>query len=65
MLRQDAAGCPERDWNIEKVMCAPSKNTREKRNGEQIHANFVVECGFASKMYWHFNKNNLSMEFYH
>lgn len=65
MLHQDAAGCWERDWNTEKVVHAPSKNTREKINSEQIYASFVVELGFASKMYWQFNKNNLSMEFYH
>lgn len=49
MLCQDAAGCWE-DWNVEEVMGAPSKNIREKINGEQIDANFVVEFGFASKM---------------
>lgn len=64
MFHQDAAGC-RKDWNTEKVMHAPSKNTREKINGERIHANFVVEFEFSSKMYWQFNKNNLSMEFYH
>lgn len=50
MLHQDAAGCREKDWNVEEVMGAPSKNTREKINGEQIVANFVLEFGFASKM---------------
>lgn len=65
MLCQDSAGCREKDWNIEEVMDAPSKNTRGKINGEQIDVNFVVEFGFASKIYWQFNKKNLSKEFYH
>lgn len=65
MLHQDAAGCREKDWNIEEVMGAPSKNTRGEINGERVDANFVVEFEFVSKMYWQFNKNNLSMEFYH